>query len=131
VKGLLARAVARTAGYGPSRSSVRRWIRWLPDGAALPDPRFQGPDEPYPRHWRRFPTVWPAGLDGDPAVRERLRRAVRSLPDSWRAVLLARDAEQVATDLGLTPAQQRRIRGRARAAVRDAVADLIDGDAPR
>jgi RNA polymerase sigma-70 factor (ECF subfamily) len=99
----------------------------LPGHAEAVDSRFQGPDEPYPRHWRSGPTPWPAGSADDPAVRERLDRAVRSLPPLWRAVLLARDGDrrpagQVAADLGISLAQQRRILNRARAAVRDEVA---------
>jgi DNA-directed RNA polymerase specialized sigma24 family protein len=127
LKGWLARAAARSAEHGPARSGVRRWIRWLPAHADPVDRRFQGSDEPHPRHWRTGPTPWPAGSTDDPAVRERLDRAVRSLPPLWRAVLLARDgdrqpAEQVAADLGISLAQQRRILNRARAAVRDEVA---------
>jgi DNA-directed RNA polymerase specialized sigma24 family protein len=127
VKGWLARAAASTARHGPARSGVRRWIRWLPDHADPVDPRFQGADEPYPRHWRSGPAPWPAGFTADPAIRERLDRAVRSLPPLWRAVLLARDAdrrpgEQVAADLGISVAQQRRVLNRARAAVRDELA---------
>jgi RNA polymerase sigma-70 factor (ECF subfamily) len=127
VKGRPARLVACTAEHGPARSRVRRWIRWMSGRPEPPDPRFQGSDEPYPRHWRTGPTPWPAGSTDEPAVRERLDRAVRSLPPRWRAVLLARDgdrqpAEQVAAELGVPVAQQRRILNRARAAVRDEVA---------
>jgi DNA-directed RNA polymerase specialized sigma24 family protein len=126
VKGWLARATASTAEHGRARSGVRRWIRWLP-GHDPVDPRFQGSDGPHPRHWRSAPEPWPAGFTDDPAARDRLHRAVRSLPPLWRAVLLARDrdrrpAEQVADDLGISLDQQRRILNRARAAVRDEVA---------
>jgi RNA polymerase sigma-70 factor (ECF subfamily) len=136
VKGWLARAVASTAEHGRAGSPIRRWIRWLPGRGDPVDPRFQGPDEPYPRHWRTFPIPWPDGFTDDPAVRQRLRRAVESLPAPWRAVLLARDgahvpAERVAADLGVTVAQQRRMLGRARAAVRDALADLLAPGADR
>ena len=127
MKGRAARAVASTAEHGPARSRWRRWIRWLPGHTDPVDPRFQGPDELHPRHWRIPPAPWPAGFTDDPAVRERLSRAVQALPALWRAVLLARDgqrrsAEQVAADLGITVAQQRRMLDRARAAVRDELA---------
>ena len=123
MKGRLATAVARTAEYGPTRSAVRRWVRWLPGRGEPVDTRFQSADEPYPRHWRTPPTPWPS----DAITTQRLRKAVAALPDPWRAVLLARDgdrepAEGVAADRGLTMAQQRRILNRARAAVRDALA---------
>jgi DNA-directed RNA polymerase specialized sigma24 family protein len=127
VKGRPARAIACTAEHGPARSRVRRWIRWLSGRTDPPDLRFQSPDEPHPRHWRTGPEPWPAGVTDDPAARERLDRAVRALPAPWRAVLLARDGdrqlgEQVAADLGLTVAQQRRLLNCARAAVRDELA---------
>ena len=71
-------------------------------------------------------THGPLGLAGRQGT-VRVPGAVRSLPPVWRAVLLARDrdrrpAEQVADDLGISLAQQRRILNRARAAVRDEVA---------
>lgn len=126
MKGRLATAVARTAEYGRSRSAVRRWVRWLPGRGEPADPRFQSADEPYPRHWRTPPATWPS----DAVTTERLQLAVQALPDPWRAVLLARDgdqvsAEQVAADHGLTVGRQRRILNRARAAVRDALAAAV------
>jgi RNA polymerase sigma-70 factor (ECF subfamily) len=127
MKGWLARAAASTARHGRARSGFRWWIRWSPGHADPVDPRFQGSDEPYPRHWRAVPAPWPAGFTDGSAIRERLDRAVQSLPPLWRAVLLARDgdrrpAEQVAADLGISLAQQRCILNRARAAVRDELA---------
>jgi DNA-directed RNA polymerase specialized sigma24 family protein len=123
VKGWLATAVARTAEYGRSRSAVRRWVRRLPGRDEPVDARFQSADEPYPRHWRTPPTPWPP----DAITAERLQQAVEALPELWRAVFLARDAErlpaqQVAEAHGLTVGQQRRILNQARAAVRDALA---------
>jgi RNA polymerase sigma-70 factor, ECF subfamily len=122
MKGLLGTAVARTAEYGRSRSTVRRWVRWLPGRDDPVDTRFQSADEPYPRHWRTSPTPWPS----DTITTQRLQRAVRALPAPWRAVLLARDgdrvpAERVAADRGLTVGRQRHILNQARAAVRDAL----------
>jgi RNA polymerase sigma-70 factor (ECF subfamily) len=136
VKGWLARAAASTAQHGRARSGFRRWIRWLPGHADPVDPRFQGSDEPYPRHWRSVPAPWPADFTADPAIRERLDRALPSLPPLWRAVLLARDgdrrpAEQVAADLGISLAQQRCILNRARAAVRDELAGRREPRAAR
>jgi DNA-directed RNA polymerase specialized sigma24 family protein len=126
MKGWLATAVARSAEYGPSRSTVGRWVRWLAGRDDPVDTRFQSADEPYPRHWRTPPTPWPS----DAITTQPLQRAVRALPDPWRAVLLAGDgdrvsAERVATDRGLTMGQQRRILNEARAAVRDALAAQV------
>jgi RNA polymerase sigma-70 factor, ECF subfamily len=136
MKGWLARAAASAAEHGPARSRIRQWIRWLPGHSKPADPRFQGTDEPHPRHWRTFPAPWPAGFTDDPGTQQQLRRAMLALPAPWRAVLLARDGahlppERVAADLGITVAQQRRILNRARAALRDCLAELLSAGAGR
>ena len=128
MKGWLARSVASTVEKGRPRTGIGQWLRWLPRLGDPGDQRFQGPDESYPRHWRRLPDEQPVGFADGPAARQRLHREMQLLPPQWRAVLAARDgahlpAEQVAAELGLTVAQQRRILNRARAALRDALAD--------
>jgi RNA polymerase sigma-70 factor (ECF subfamily) len=128
VKGWLWRAVATTVDNGPPRTGIGRWLRRLPRLRDPGDERFQGPDEPYPKHWRSLPDVPPVGIADGPAGQQRLRRELQLLPPEWRAVLWARDgehlpAEQVAAKLGLTVAQQRRILNRARAALRDALVE--------
>lgn len=126
----LARAVAGTAARGEGQTRVARWTRWFPRTGPVDDRAFQGSDEPYPRHWRRFPEPWPRVSAADGDVRRRLLAALDELPATWRAVLrqrdvAGRDAESVADDLGMSVEQQRKILNRARAAVRDRLADLL------
>jgi DNA-directed RNA polymerase specialized sigma24 family protein len=136
VKGWLSRAIAAATEHGSAGSAARRWLRWMPGRSAPVDSRFQGDDEPFPRHWRRTPTHWPDGALDDRDAQRRLRRALAALPDRWREVLLVRDgarrpAAEVAAELDLDVAGQRRLLNQARAALRDAVADGLDPRAPR
>jgi RNA polymerase sigma-70 factor, ECF subfamily len=97
----------------------------------VPDAAFQGTNEPYPGHWRRFPESWPSAPTGEPGAHARttqhhaaVEAAFTGLPALWRHVILARylarcDDQQAAADLGLTVKQVRDILARARAAVRD------------
>ena len=116
----LGRAAANTVVHVARRvgAAGARWFRARP---LVPDAAFQDPAEPYPGHWRRFPTPWPAGLRPQHAA---LRAALDELPDAWREVLLRHDVvgdddDRVATALGLTVEQERDVLARARAAVRD------------
>src|SRR5260370_25295180 len=106
-KGWLSRALARMALRGEGRPAV--------DAAG-----FEGPEDPFPGHWREFPARWPRIDPADPAVRARLRAAVGELPETWQAVVRQRDVRErppaeVSDDLGLTAAQQRAMLNRARA----------------
>lgn len=95
----------------------------------VPDKAFQGPNEPYPGHWRRFPEPWPDAPGGERAAesqtqhRAAVQAASAGLPALWRRTVLARcvarDDQRAAADLGLTVKQLRDILARARAAVRD------------
>jgi RNA polymerase sigma-70 factor (ECF subfamily) len=97
----------------------------------VPDAAFQGTNEPYPGHWRRFPEPWASAPAGEPDARTTRRNAAveaafAGLPGPWRQVVLARylarsDDRQVAADLGLTVKQVRDILARARAALRDEI----------
>jgi DNA-directed RNA polymerase specialized sigma24 family protein len=63
-------------------------------------------------------------------VRAALAAAVDELPATWRAVVIARDvldqgAEEVSTRLGPTPKQQRAILNRARARLRERLAQRL------
>jgi RNA polymerase sigma-70 factor, ECF subfamily len=122
VKGRLARAAAATVRRGAGRTTAP-WSRWFPPRGPVDDELFQGPDEPYPGHWRVPPPPWPAGYPaGDGG---RLRAAFEALPPLWQAVVLARDVAgaPAGPGLGLTAAQQRRVLNQARAALRTALAD--------
>lgn len=119
------------------RTRFARWTaRWFPPTPTVSASRFQDEGEPYPRHWRRFPAPWPVADAADPALQAALADAVGALPATWREVVLARDglgrdAADISARLGLTARQQRAILTRARAALRQRLADRLvdDGEA--
>lgn len=139
MKSWLARAAAGTVARGRGRTRVARvarWSRWFPRTGPVDGRAFQGPDEPYPRHWRRFPDPWPPVSATDDAVRRRMQDALDRLPPTWRAVVrqrdvAGRDPQQVADDLGISVEQQRRILNQARAALREQLAGLLTRWDPR
>jgi DNA-directed RNA polymerase specialized sigma24 family protein len=124
---------------------TKKWLsraagnRWFPPASAVEEDRFQGPGEPYPRHWREFPGRWPDASDaadvldvpvGDPDTRRTLRDALQDLPARWREVVVRRDVEghdpdRVARDLGLSRVQQRAMLNMARASLRERLATLL------
>ncbi|HXT87720.1 MAG TPA: hypothetical protein VN714_00525 [Trebonia sp.] len=118
------------------------WAHGFRAEPLVPDAAFQGTNEPYPGHWRRFPEPWPSAPAGEPGADARTTQhhaaaeaALAGLPALWRRVVLARDLarcadQQVAADLGLTVKQVRDILARARAAVRDEL-DRARTDRPR
>jgi len=135
--GWLTRAAANTALRGEEpRNRFARWTaRWFARMPTVPGSRFQDAGEPFPRHWRRFPDVWPTADPADPVVQDELTAAVEELPATWRAVVIARDglgrdAVEVSERLGLTKRQQRAILNRARAILRERLAHRLvpDGD---
>ena len=128
MKAWLTRATANTVMRGEQpRNRLVRWSRWFPTTPTVEASRFQGADDPYPRHWRRFPDPWRALDPDDPDVREKLTAAIDELPQPWRDVLIDRDvldrsATEIGDQRGLTPAQQRAMLNRARARVRERLA---------
>jgi RNA polymerase sigma-70 factor (ECF subfamily) len=129
VKAWLARAAANTVLRGEHpRNRLARWSRWFPAASTVEAARFQDADEPHPRHWREFPRVWPVIDPTDPAVRDILAAAIDEMPRPWRDVLLARDVRgrstaEVSALLGITPEQQRAMLNRARARLRERLAE--------
>jgi RNA polymerase sigma-70 factor (ECF subfamily) len=134
-KGWPAHAASNTVLRGEQpRNRLARWSRWFPTAPTVEEARFQGPDEPHPRHWRRFPRPWPPIDPGDPAVGETLSCAIEELPRRWRGIVIARDvrgrsAAQISDEEDMTPAQQRAVLNRARAMLRDRLARGVLGDA--
>jgi RNA polymerase sigma-70 factor (ECF subfamily) len=125
MRGWLARAAANTALRGEEpRNRFARWTaRWFKRTPAVPGSWFQDTDEPFPRHWRKFPEPWSTVDPADARVQEALAAALEGLPATWRDVVIARDvlgrdAAEVGERLGLTPRQQRAMLNRARAIVR-------------
>ena len=119
--------IAKTTGSRESRVVVRALIGEDAVGT-IPPHRFRGADDDYPGHWRTPPAPWPAPHHpGIRALRSELRltiaAAIRSLPARQRLVVTMRDIEGFAADevcelMGLSPANQRVILHRGRAAVR-------------
>jgi len=122
----LTRAAEATAlrGQEPRNRFVRWTARWFEPVPAVPEARFQDDTEPYPRHWRESPGPWP----DDAQLRARIVAAVEELPGTWREVVVARDvlgrdADEVGKQLGLTAREQRAILNRARARLRERLAE--------
>jgi RNA polymerase sigma-70 factor (ECF subfamily) len=104
-------------------------------GPTVDPDRFRGPGDEWPRHWRRPPEPWrqsPEELALSAEVRAVLGRAVDALPERQRVVLTLRDvhglpAEEVRAALDVSAANQRVLLHRARASVRQALADYLVG----
>jgi RNA polymerase sigma-70 factor, ECF subfamily len=103
------------------------------DWAAVDPARFQDSTEPAPGHWRQFPTPWPSpedvAISGE--IRQVVAAAVTRLPDQQRTVITLRDMEgynsvQVCQILGISPANQRVLLHRARAAARTALESYFE-----
>jgi RNA polymerase sigma-70 factor (ECF subfamily) len=131
VKGWLGRAAANTVLRGDQGARITRWSRWFRRTGPVADSEFQGPADPYPRHWRQFPQPWSGLSTKDAEVREHLRQALDGLPPTWRAVVdrhdvAGRSDTDIAGELGITREQERSILTRARAALRDQLAELLN-----
>jgi DNA-directed RNA polymerase specialized sigma24 family protein len=118
---------AATRGEEPRNRFARWTARWFAPTPTVAASRFQNEGEPYPRHWRRFPAAWPTADAANAALQELLADALDELPATWREVVIARDgfgrdAADVSARLGLTPRQQRAILTRARAQLRERIA---------
>lgn len=131
----LTRAATAAALRGEEpRTRFARWTaRWFAPTPTVPASRFQDDDEPYPRHWRRFPTPWPTADAADPALSAALAEALDELPPTWREVVVARDAlgrdaADVHARLGVTSRQQRAILTRSRAMLRQRLAARLVGN---
>ena len=138
------------------RSSVKTWVyrilantaqrrgsrenRILPMAVPTVDPeRFQGPGEPFPGHWREFPTPWPTSTAPDPEpaaltaeVGDQLADALTGLPERQRVAITLRDVEgftarEVCAIMGISAANQRVLLHRARALVREHLDRYLTG----
>jgi RNA polymerase sigma-70 factor (ECF subfamily) len=107
------------------------WVHWFPRFRTVPESQFQGPDEPFPAHWRIPPEPWPGDGVASPRGRVALERALAELPDAWRSVVWARDVQrrpavEVAQQLGLSVEAEQHLLSCARGALRQRVAELLD-----
>lgn len=130
--GWLARVAAATALRSEEpRNRFGRWVaRWRGPTPSVPESRFQGAGEAYPRHWRQFPEVWPITDGSDRRVVDEVMTGIADLPDTWREVVIARDAlgrgpAEVARAIGISAREQRAILNRARARLRERVARRV------
>ena len=106
------------------------------EGGTTVDPsRFQQPTEWFPGHWSRPPDPWPTPEDVIDAaeLRRVLVEAVRRLPPRQAAAVTLRDiegyrADEAAELMGVSPANQRVLLHRGRAAVRAALEDFLVTD---
>jgi RNA polymerase sigma-70 factor (ECF subfamily) len=103
---------------------------------AVAPERFQGDGDAWPGHWAAPPRPWedPERRLASLEARERLREAIGALPAVQQAVVTLRDvegldSEEVCALLGLSPGNQRVILHRARARLRDALEDYMEGEA--
>jgi RNA polymerase sigma-70 factor, ECF subfamily len=105
-----------------------------PEAAVEPE-RFRGPEDPYPGHWRSFPTDWrtlPEERLVSMETVELVKDAIAELPESQRIVITLRDvtgcsAAEVCDTLGVSPENERVLLHRARARVRARLERHFDG----
>jgi RNA polymerase sigma-70 factor (ECF subfamily) len=138
------------------RSSLKTWIfailinqaksrgvresRTVPFASLAGEPavapeRFQAADEPFPGHWRRYPSAWGASPEAVAEDRETVRaamRAIAELPPAQQAVIRMRDLQgwdsgEVCAALNVSPGNQRVLLHRARSHVRAALEGHLDG----
>jgi len=109
------------------------------DSGPTVDPdRFRKPGEPYAHHWQEFPVPWPSPEDStlSSELRDLIAQAVDTLPVRQRIVITLRDIEGCDSDevcelLDITPANQRVLLHRARAAIRAAIEDYVESEGRR
>jgi len=117
--------LARRQGVKDSRTVA--WPSLDPEdfGPTVDPGRFQGPGDPQPGHWRRFPVAWPSAETEvvSREVRPVMEAALADLPHRQRVVITLRDIDgyssgEVCSILEISAANQRVLLHRARAAVR-------------
>jgi RNA polymerase sigma-70 factor, ECF subfamily len=144
--GFEGRAAFRTWVYRILVSTAKkrgvREKRSVPWSSVAPDPadsgptvdptRFRGAEDLYPGGWREFPASWASpedfALSGE--IQTVLAAVLDELPGRQRAVLALRDvsghtAQEVCELLDITPANQRVLLHRARAAARERLAGYL------
>ena len=125
----------RTRGAREARSVPFSAFEVEAGEPAVEAERFRGPDDPFPGHWRSYPTDWRTLPEQQLLSRETLdvvRGAIEELPEAQRLVITLRDvtgcrAEEVCETLGLSDGNQRVLLHRARARVRARLEAHLDG----
>jgi RNA polymerase sigma-70 factor, ECF subfamily len=126
-------STAKKRGVREKRSVPWSSVADPADGGPTVDPtRFRGAEDPYPGGWREFPAAWASpeefALSGE--IQTVLAAVLDELPGRQRAVLALRDvsghtAQEVCELLDITPANQRVLLHRARAAARERLAGYL------
>jgi RNA polymerase sigma-70 factor (ECF subfamily) len=102
---------------------------------AVEPERFRGPDDPFPGHWKSYPTDWRTLPEPQLLARETLelvQRAIDELPELQRIVITLRDVsgwspKEVSEALEISAGNQRVLLHRARARVRARLERHLDG----
>jgi RNA polymerase sigma-70 factor, ECF subfamily len=126
--------IARTRAVREARTVPLSSFEPVGDEPAVAPTRFGGPDDPFPGHWRSYPTDWrrlPEDRLTSLETIEVVRAAIEQLPDAQRLVITMRDiagltSEEVCDTLDVTAGNQRVLVHRARARVREALERHLD-----
>jgi len=120
--------IARTRGVRERRSVPLSAL-----GPTVDPGRFRGPEDEYPDHWKVFPIEWPSPEDAAVTAERAawVTKAIGSLPERQQLVITLRDVHGFSSDevcelLELSAANQRVLLHRARAAVREAIAERYE-----
>jgi RNA polymerase sigma-70 factor (ECF subfamily) len=125
---------AKTRGMREARTVPFSALAVEGDERAVPEERFRGPDNQWEGHWASPPRA----LDTVPEhrllareARERIAKALETLPGSQRVVITLRDvagwdAEEVCDALGLSEGNQRVLLHRGRAKLRAALERYLE-----
>ena len=106
-------------------------------GPTVDPARFRDADDPYPSHWRQQPDPWPTPETEALAreTRRQLNLALAALPARQRIVVTLRDVQGYTSDevceiLDISPANQRVLLHRGRAALRAALEGHFTREVP-
>jgi RNA polymerase sigma-70 factor, ECF subfamily len=127
--------IARTRAVRKGRSVPFSSLELEGDEPIVEPERFRRPDDPYPGHWKSYPTDWETLPEQQLLARETLelvQRAIEELPDTQRTVITLRDmtgcsSEEVCEILDISKGNQRVLLHRARARVRGQLERHLDG----
>jgi RNA polymerase sigma-70 factor, ECF subfamily len=127
--------IARTRGAREARSVPLSALAPEGEEAAVDPDRFRGPDDAFPGHWRQYPADWQALPEHALLGREALDvvvATVKQLPPAQQQVITLRDisgfsSEEVCLALDISGGNQRVLLHRARARVRAALEEHLDG----
>jgi RNA polymerase sigma-70 factor (ECF subfamily) len=126
--------VARTRAVREARSVPLSSFDVVGDEPAVDPEQFRGPDDPFPGHWRSYPTDWrrlPEERLTSIETLELVKAAIEELPEAQRLVITMRDvaglsSEEVCQALDVTAGNQRVLLHRARARVREVLERHFD-----